>query len=65
MKNLYYGLTGIPLPLFVNSWINDQYRNSRDRTNQEAKSAIGGVVEYFPTLADLTIRNGQLTVAYG
>ena len=59
MKNLYYGLTGIPLPLFVNSWINDQYRNSRDRTKQEAKSAIGGVVEYFPTLADLTIRNRQ------
>lgn len=59
MKDLYYGITGIPLPLFVNSWINDQYKNSRDRTKKEAKAAIMGVVEFFPTLADLTIRNRQ------
>ena len=59
MKAIYYGLTGIPLALFVDSWIADHYANSAARTQKEARAAIDRVVEYFPTLDDLTIRNRQ------
>ena len=59
MKKLYYGLEGIPLALFVNSWLKDEYPTSKARTLQEARSAIDKVIEYFPTLDDLTIRNRQ------
>ena len=59
MKKLYYGLEGIPLALFVNSWLKDEYPTSKARTLQEARSAIDKVIEYFPTLHDLTIRNRQ------
>lgn len=59
MKKLYYGLEGIPLALFVNSWLKDEYPTSKARTLQEASSAIDKVIEYFPTLDDLTIRNRQ------
>ena len=59
MKKLYYGLEGIPLALFVNSWLKDEYPTNKARTLQEARSAIDKVIEYFPTLDDLTIRNRQ------
>ena len=32
MKAIYYGLTGIPLALFVDSWIADHYANSAVNT---------------------------------
>ena len=59
MKKLYYGLEGIPLALFVNSWLKDEYPTNKAKTLQEARSAIDKVIEYFPTLDDLTIRNRQ------
>ena len=59
MKKLYYGLEGIPLALFINSWLKDEYPTNKARTLQEARSAIDKVIEYFPTLDDLTIRNRQ------
>jgi len=57
MKELYYGLEGIPLGLFIDSWLDDNYSNKPHKTIQEARTAVNRVIEYFPTLADLTIRN--------
>ena len=57
MKDLYYGLEGIPLGLFIDSWLDDNYSNKPHKTIQEARTAVNRVIEYFPTLADLTIRN--------
>ncbi len=59
MKKLYYGVEGIPLGLFVDSWITDYYAKSAVRTQKEARAAIERVIQYFPTLDDLTIRNRQ------
>lgn len=59
MKEIYYGLKGIPFAVFVDSWLRDEYPTSKARTLQEARSAIDKVIEYFPTLDDLTIRNRQ------
>ena len=59
MKELYYGRNGIPLGLFISSWIADQYPRSTARTQAEARSAIENLIEFFPTLTDLTIRNRQ------
>ena len=57
MKDLYYGLEGIPLGLFIDSWLEDNYFNKPHKTVQEARTAVNRVIEYFPTLADLTVRN--------
>ena len=57
MKELYYGLKGIPLGLFIDSWLDDNYSNKPHKTIQEARTAVNRVIEYFPTLDDLTIRN--------
>jgi integrase len=57
MKELYYGLEGIPLGLFIDSWLDDNYSNKPHKTTQEARTAVNRVIEYFPTLDDLTIRN--------
>ena len=59
MKEIYYGLKGIPFAVFVDNWLRDEYPTSKARTLQEARSAIDKVIEYFPTLDDLTIRNRQ------
>jgi integrase len=59
MKEIYYGLKGIPFAVFVDNWLRDEYPTSKARTLQEARSAIDKVIEYFPTLDDLTIRNKQ------
>lgn len=58
-KRLYYGVDGIPLGLFIDSWIRDEYPKSKYRTLKEAKTAIENVIQYFPTFADLTISNRQ------
>ena len=57
MKDLYYGLEGIPLGLFIDSWLEDNYSNKPHKTVQEARTAVNRVIEYFPTLAELTVRN--------
>ena len=57
MKKLYCGLEGVPLGLFIDSWIADNYSNKPHKTIQEARTAVNRVIEYFPTLADLTVRN--------
>lgn len=57
MKELYYGKEGIPLGLFINSWLDDNYSNKPHKTVQEARTAVNRVIEYFPTLTDLTVRN--------
>lgn len=59
MKDIYYGVEGIPFAVFVDNWLRDEYPNSKARTLLEARSSIDKVVQYFPTLADLTIRNRQ------
>jgi hypothetical protein len=47
------------LGLFISSWIEDQYSRSTARTQAEARQAIENLIEFFPTLTDLTIRNRQ------
>ena len=59
MKEIYYGLKGIPFAVFVDNWLQDEYPTSKARTLQEARAAIDKVIEYFPTLDDLTVRNRQ------
>ena len=59
MKELYYGRNGISLGLFIGGWIADQYPRSTARTQAEARRAIENLIEFFPTLNDLTIRNRQ------
>ena len=59
MKEIYYGLRGVPFAVFVDNWLRDEYALSKARTLQEARAAIECVIEYFPTLNDLTIRNRQ------
>ena len=59
MKDLYYGKNGVPLGLFISSWIEEQYSRSTARTQAEARQAIENLIEFFPTLTDLTIRNRQ------
>jgi site-specific recombinase XerD len=60
MKQLYYGKDGIPLGLFINSWLEDHYSTKPHKTVQEARTAVNRVIEYFPTLTDLTVRNRDL-----
>mgnify|MGYP001594893759 CR=1 FL=1 len=60
MKQLYYGKEGIPLGLFINSWIADNYSTKPHKTVQEARTAVNRVIEHFPTLTDLTVRNRDL-----
>ena len=43
--------------MFIDSWLDDNYSNKPHKTIQEARTAVNRVIEYFPTLADLTIRN--------
>ena len=59
MREIYQGVRGIPLGLFVEGWIKDEYHRSKPRTQQEARTTIAQVTEYFPTLGDLTVRNRQ------
>ena len=37
--------------------LEDNYFNKPHKTVQEARTAVNRVIEYFPTLADLTVRN--------
>ena len=59
MKKLDYGVEGIPLGLFVDLWVTDYHAKSAVRTQKEARATIVRVIQYFPTLDDLTIRNRQ------
>lgn len=55
--DIYSGKTGVPLGLFVDRWISDNYSRSKARTQKEASTAIAEVTQYFPTLTDFTIPN--------
>ena len=58
-EDIYKGLTGIPVGLFVSAWIKDEHSSNTPRTRQEARTALKTATRYFPTVKDFTVRNRQ------
>jgi integrase len=57
--DIYSGKTGIPIGLFVDRWISDEYSTNTPRTQREASTSIKAVTQYFPTVNDFTVPNRQ------
>lgn len=53
--DIYSGVEGVPIGIFIEKWIQEEYSKNTPRTRQEARTAIKHVAKWFPTIKDFTV----------